>query len=74
MVSIKSQDDLHGLATIPKADADPLMGMKHGFLADASAQKVSLVVGAYRDESGRPWRLPAVIEVSLVGVFEGGLH
>lgn len=65
MGSIESRDSPYGLATIPKANADPLMGMKHEFLADKSAQKVSLVVGAYRDEKGRPWRLPAVIEVSV---------
>ncbi|PVI02113.1 aspartate aminotransferas-like protein [Periconia macrospinosa] len=62
MGSIESQERLYGLATIPKAPADPLIGMKHGFLADKSPEKVGLVVGAYRDDKGRPWRLPAVIE------------
>ncbi|KAF2259016.1 aspartate aminotransferas-like protein [Lojkania enalia] len=62
MGSIESQDSLYGLATIPKAPADFLMGLKHDFLADESTQKVALVVGAYRDNTGRPWRLPAVIE------------
>lgn len=74
MGSIESQDSLYGLATIPKAPADFLMGMKHDFLADESTQKVALVVGAYRDDKGRPWRLPAVIEVSVVGVFERCPH
>ncbi|XPT00018.1 Aspartate transaminase [Ascochyta lentis] len=62
MASLLSQNRTHGLAAIPKAHDDPLMGMKHDFLADESPHKVSLVVGAYRDERGQPWRLPAVVE------------
>ncbi|CBX98955.1 hypothetical protein IAQ61_007436 [Plenodomus lingam] len=70
MGSTEFQDSHYGLAAIPKAHADPLMGMKHNFLADESTQKVSLVVGAYRDANGRPWRLPAVIEAEK-RCFEG---
>jgi aspartate/tyrosine/aromatic aminotransferase len=59
-------DSHYGLAAIPKAPADFLMGLKKDFFADESPEKVALVVGAYRDEKGRPWRLPSVIEVSVV--------
>jgi len=36
------------------------------FLADTNESKVNLGVGAYRDETGKPWILPAVQMVRLV--------
>lgn len=65
-----SVDSHYGLAAIPKAPADFLFGLKKDFFGDESPDKVALVVGAYRDDKGRPWRLPSVIEVSVVCVVE----
>lgn len=39
---------------------DPLFGLKARFTADKRTDKVDLGIGAYRDENGKPWILPAV--------------
>lgn len=39
---------------------DPLFGLKARYVADARDDKVDLGIGAYRDNSGKPWILPAV--------------
>jgi len=40
--------------------ADPILGLSELFKKDPSNQKVDLIVGAYRDENGKPWVLPSV--------------
>lgn len=39
---------------------DPLFGLKARFVADTRSDKVDLGIGAYRDNNGKPWILPAV--------------
>ncbi|KAM9928685.1 hypothetical protein OXX59_001692 [Metschnikowia pulcherrima] len=39
---------------------DPLFGLKARYSADTRADKVDLGIGAYRDNNGKPWILPAV--------------
>eukprot|EP00485_Elphidium_margaritaceum_P000704 CAMPEP_0202686148 /NCGR_PEP_ID=MMETSP1385-20130828/1952_1 /ASSEMBLY_ACC=CAM_ASM_000861 /TAXON_ID=933848 /ORGANISM="Elphidium margaritaceum" /LENGTH=420 /DNA_ID=CAMNT_0049340669 /DNA_START=109 /DNA_END=1372 /DNA_ORIENTATION=+ len=39
---------------------DPILGIQEAFVADPNPQKVSLGVGAYRDDDGKPWILPSV--------------
>ncbi|CAI5756097.1 unnamed protein product [Candida verbasci] len=39
---------------------DPLFGLKARFNLDKRADKVDLGIGAYRDNNGKPWILPAV--------------
>lgn len=39
---------------------DPLFGLKARYQADARTDKVDLGIGAYRDNEGKPWILPAV--------------
>ncbi|SGZ48691.1 CIC11C00000002995 [Sungouiella intermedia] len=39
---------------------DPLFGLKARYVADSRDDKVDLGIGAYRDNSGKPWILPAV--------------
>lgn len=39
---------------------DPLFGLKARYNADPRSDKVDLGIGAYRDNNGKPWILPAV--------------
>lgn len=39
---------------------DPLFGLKARYVADKRTDKVDLGIGAYRDNNGKPWILPAV--------------
>lgn len=39
---------------------DPLFGLKARFSQDAREDKVDLGIGAYRDQTGKPWILPSV--------------
>ena len=39
---------------------DPILGIQEAFVADKNPDKVSLGVGAYRDDNGKPWILPSV--------------
>ncbi|OBA19513.1 PLP-dependent transferase [Metschnikowia bicuspidata var. bicuspidata NRRL YB-4993] len=45
---------------IAELPPDPLFGLKARFSADPRADKVDLGIGAYRDDAGKPWVLPAV--------------
>lgn len=42
------------------APKDPILGIQEAFVADPNPNKVSLGVGAYRDDDGKPWILPSV--------------
>lgn len=46
--------------SVPQGADDPILGLNQAFLADPSPDKVSLGVGAYRDEQGKPMVLRAV--------------
>lgn len=41
---------------------DPIFGITDAFNKDTHPSKMNLGVGAYRDEEGKPWVLPTVIE------------
>ncbi|GME24054.1 Aspartate aminotransferase [Neofusicoccum parvum] len=45
---------------VPKAPEDPLFGLMAAYRADTFPQKVDLGIGAYRDDSAKPWVLPVV--------------
>lgn len=45
---------------IAELPPDPLFGLKARYTADSRADKVDLGIGAYRDNFGKPWILPAV--------------
>ncbi|ODQ79421.1 hypothetical protein BABINDRAFT_37523 [Babjeviella inositovora NRRL Y-12698] len=47
-------------ANITTLPPDPLFGLSARFKADDRSSKVDLGIGAYRDNSGKPWILPAV--------------
>lgn len=49
---------------IQQAPADPLFGLMAKCKADSFKTKVDLGVGAYRDNSGKPWVLPVVKKVA----------
>lgn len=54
---------LSTLEHVPEAPPDPLFGMKKIYQADQHPRKTTLMVGAYKDDSGKLWRLPSVEEV-----------
>jgi aspartate aminotransferase, mitochondrial len=45
---------------VPLGPPDPILGVTEAFKADPSPNKINLGVGAYRDDSGRPYVLPSV--------------
>lgn len=45
---------------VPMGPADPILGLTEMFNNDQDPRKVSLGVGAYRDDNGKPWVLPSV--------------
>jgi aspartate aminotransferase len=45
---------------VPQAPEDPLFGLAAAYKADTSDKKVDLGIGAYRDDTGKPWILPVV--------------
>jgi aspartate/tyrosine/aromatic aminotransferase len=47
---------------VTEAPADPILGVSVAFKADTAADKVNLGIGAYRDETGKPWVLGCVKE------------
>lgn len=52
----------HWLANVPMGPPDPILGLTERFNKDTDARKVSLGVGAYRDDNGKPYVLPSVLE------------
>lgn len=48
---------------VPQAPEDPLFGLMAAYRADTSDKKVDLGIGAYRDDSAKPWVLPVVKKV-----------
>lgn len=51
---------------VQTAPTDPLFGLMAKCKADAFSDKVDLGVGAYRDNTGKPWVLPVVRKVSCL--------
>jgi aspartate aminotransferase len=47
----------------PQAPEDPLFGLMRAYKADTSPDKVDLGIGAYRDDTAKPWVLPVVKKV-----------
>ncbi len=50
---------------IPNMAEDEMFAMTDTFKRDPFPKKVNLGAGAYRDEEGKPWVLPAVKKVRL---------
>ncbi|KAG7386026.1 Aspartate aminotransferase, mitochondrial [Phytophthora pseudosyringae] len=50
------------LAGVPMGPADPILGLTERFNKDSDPRKISLGVGAYRDDNGKPYVLPSVLE------------
>lgn len=46
--------------SITELPPDPLFGLKARFVKDTRKVKIDLGIGAYRDNEGKPWILPAV--------------
>jgi aspartate aminotransferase len=45
---------------VPMGPKDPILGLNESFLEDTFEGKISVGVGAYRDDNGKPWVLPSV--------------
>lgn len=53
---------------------DPILGVTEAFNADTHPEKVSVGVGAYRDDNGKPWVLPSVREAESRIINRGMNH
>mmetsp|Transcript_8579 Transcript_8579/g.9765 ORF Transcript_8579/g.9765 Transcript_8579/m.9765 type:complete len:425 (-) Transcript_8579:1364-2638(-) len=47
-------------ASVPMGPADPILGLNEAFQNDTDPRKISLGVGAYRDDNGNPYVLPSI--------------
>ncbi|KAM3419750.1 Aspartate aminotransferase [Cercospora zeina] len=45
---------------VPLAPEDPLFGLMAAYRRDTDSKKIDLGIGAYRDDSAKPWVLPVV--------------
>jgi len=50
------------LDAVPQGPPDPILGIAQAFKESTNPKKISLAVGAYRDNDGSPWVLPSVKE------------
>lgn len=50
------------LESVPMGPPDAILGIAQNFRECPAAEKVNLVIGAYRDENGEPYVLPSVRE------------
>jgi aspartate aminotransferase len=58
-------NNVHSLANVPRAPPDVVFGLSATYRADNDSRKVDLGVGAYRNEDGKSWVLPAVRQVCI---------
>lgn len=49
-------------ANVEQGPPDAILGVTEAFKKDTFAQKINLGVGAYRDDAGKPFVLPSVLE------------
>ena len=47
-------------AGVQQGPPDPILGVTENFKKDTNPKKVSLGVGAYRDDNNKPWTLTSV--------------
>eukprot|EP00566_Odontella_aurita_P010146 CAMPEP_0113546876 /NCGR_PEP_ID=MMETSP0015_2-20120614/12047_1 /TAXON_ID=2838 /ORGANISM="Odontella" /LENGTH=436 /DNA_ID=CAMNT_0000447375 /DNA_START=54 /DNA_END=1364 /DNA_ORIENTATION=- /assembly_acc=CAM_ASM_000160 len=59
------------LSEIPLGPPDAILGIAEAFKSCDDPKKVNVCVGAYRDESGRPWVLPSVKEAERRMIDDG---
>ena len=57
---------------VPEGPPDAILGIAQAFRASTDERKVNVCVGAYRDESGKPWVLPSVREAERRILLEEG--
>lgn len=50
-------------ANVPLAPPDSIFKLTAAFKQDSNPSKVNLGVGAYRDDTGKPWILPSIKKV-----------
>lgn len=55
-----SQHKASHFSTAEFVEPDAIFEVLRRFNADSSPDKINVCVGAYRDENGKPWTLPAV--------------
>ncbi|KAL2316065.1 Aspartate aminotransferase, cytoplasmic [Schizosaccharomyces pombe] len=56
----------YGFANIEEAKADAIFKLNAQYHQDEDPKKVNMSVGAYRDDTGKPWILPAVKKASKI--------
>ena len=45
---------------------DAILGVSEAYKKDSNPKKISLGVGAYRDDKGKPFVLPSVSTISVI--------
>jgi len=59
-------DDPSIFGAVPQAAPDAILSLATLFKEDKFPQKVNLGIGAYRDENGKPWPLPSVLQAQMI--------
>ena len=61
------------LGSVPAGPPDAIIGLTDAYNSSTAPHKVNVGVGAYRDDSGKPYVLP-VVKVAEARVIEKGLN
>merc|ERR1711871_1489987 len=62
-MGLPSEQGTAMFAHVPQQAPDAIFGINAAYKADTSPDKVNLVIGAYRDNEGKPWVLPVVKDI-----------
>lgn len=60
---MSTASSIDAFAKVPLAPPDSIFKLTAAFKQDTNPNKVNLGVGAYRDDTGKPWILPSVKKV-----------
>lgn len=60
---MSTASSIDAFAKVPLAPPDSIFKLTAAFKQDTHPNKVNLGVGAYRDDTGKPWILPSVKKV-----------
>lgn len=53
---------------------DAILGITEAYKRDTNPNKINLGVGAYRDDNGKPYILPTVLQVIISDLVQTGFN
>lgn len=53
---------------VPMGPPDAILGITEAFKRDTNQNKINLGAGTYRDDNGKPYVLPSVLQVNVYSI------